>query len=299
MYHNSGDGMQINAGSYSAQASTHHIFVGGNETWENKQTGLWCKQAVDVIFSQNISHHHRPSDSSDGAGMGCQYDPERLWFICNYIYDCEYGIVMKSGSGMGFGTQTYLLGNVIHDIHHTTSYNPDTSWSQAAIMLAGGTTCHIIGNTLYDVDAGINIPSGAPRNIVNTIISKITEPQGRHLFFEFQDSADRSDLRYSLLYQDDSPLRIKWGVDTCSSIAAFQAATGKGQGCLSADPMFVDAEGGDLHLQSSSPAKDAGVVHEIYTEFFNRYGVDISVDFDGTPRAQGDGPDIGACEAPE
>ncbi len=45
-------------------------------------------------------------------------------------------------------------------------------------------------------------------------------------------------------------------------------------GNIDADPLFVDASGGDLHLQSSSPAIDAG----------NNVIVTVSTDLDGNPR---------------
>ena len=46
LYRNGGDGIQINAGSLREQASTHHIYVGRNKAYRNKQTGFWVKQAV-------------------------------------------------------------------------------------------------------------------------------------------------------------------------------------------------------------------------------------------------------------
>ncbi len=73
MYRNSGDGLQINAGSMALQSYTHHIYAGRNESHHNKQAGLWCKQAVDVIFSQNTCHDLRPigqRPSAFGAGPG-------------------------------------------------------------------------------------------------------------------------------------------------------------------------------------------------------------------------------------
>ncbi len=51
------------------------------------------------------------------------------------------------------------------------------------------------------------------------------------------------------------------------------------------DPRFVDLAGDDFHLQSTSPAVDAG---EALAE--------VDVDYDGTPRPQGSGWDIGAFE---
>lgn len=58
-----------------------------------------------------------------------------------------------------------------------------------------------------------------------------------------------------------------------------------GSGNIEADPEFVNASSGDFHLESSSPAIDAGT----------STGAPAS-DFDGTARPQGDGYDMGAFE---
>jgi hypothetical protein len=55
---NSGDGIQINGNSLGHERC-HHIYVGRNEAFGNKQTGFWTKQASDVVFSENLSHDHR------------------------------------------------------------------------------------------------------------------------------------------------------------------------------------------------------------------------------------------------
>jgi len=52
-----------------------------------------------------------------------------------------------------------------------------------------------------------------------------------------------------------------------------------------ADPLFTDGAGGDLRLQSGSPALDQGATIP-----------GLSEDYDGTPRPQGAGVDIGAFE---
>src|SRR6185437_3582017 len=61
---NSGDGIQINAASIADQPTTHHIYVARNIAHNNKQSGMWVKQATDVIFSENFCYGHRPGDSS-------------------------------------------------------------------------------------------------------------------------------------------------------------------------------------------------------------------------------------------
>jgi len=74
MYHNSGDGIQINTGGgwESGLGTGHDFYVGRNVSHNNKQTGFWTKQATNVIFSQNTAYGHRVSSSSMGAGMGFQ-----------------------------------------------------------------------------------------------------------------------------------------------------------------------------------------------------------------------------------
>ena len=57
------------------------------------------------------------------------------------------------------------------------------------------------------------------------------------------------------------------------------------QGTMTLDPKFVNPSQDDFHLQSSSPAIDAGVSL-----------ADVSTDFDGTLRPQGSGYDLGAYE---
>ncbi len=58
-----------------------------------------------------------------------------------------------------------------------------------------------------------------------------------------------------------------------------------GTGNIQMSPLFVDASSGDYHLQASSPCIDAGTANNA-----------PPTDFDGTPRPQGAGIDIGIYE---
>lgn len=57
-------------------------------------------------------------------------------------------------------------------------------------------------------------------------------------------------------------------------------------GCTNADPLFVNPGANDFHLQSGSPAINAGVT----------LGAPYNIDYAGTARPQGAGYDIGAYE---
>ena len=78
-----------------------------------------------------------------------------------------------------------------------------------------------------------------------------------------------------------------------SNFAVREPAAGtglitEGAGNQSADPRFVDAGAGDLHLRAGSPAIDAGVAQARA----------LPLDLDGHPRAQGAAIDLGAYETP-
>jgi len=287
---NSGDGIQINAGA--AQSTTHHIYVGRNTSYANKQTGFWSKQAVDVIFSQNECHSHRPSNSSFGQCMGYQYATDQIWFLFNHIYDSDFGIAAASDSGLGTGTQAYYIGNVIHNIHTSdpASYNPNTAWSNAAIMLAGGVNRHVINNTIYDVDAGINVPSpDGTLEIDDNIIGNVTQAAGNHVFVEMSSLVPSLTFHHNDLFGNP---RVNLG-GTAANLTASQLAS---MNSTSADPMFANRSGGDFHLAAGSPAIDAGDTSSVYATFQQRYGLGIQVDRDGTSRPEGRAFDLGAYE---
>jgi hypothetical protein len=279
LYRNSGDGIQINAASWEAAPSTHHIYVGRNVSHDNKQTGFWVKQATDVIFSQNESYGHRPSDSSSGQCMGEQYAPDWVWFIYNNLHDCEFGIMQASDHTTAF-SRTFIIGNLIRRIHNTTSGNsPSDPWGPSAIMMSGGTERHVVNNTIYDVDGGVNIAaSNGSLDIANNIIANVTPAQASHMNLASSTVGANTRFRNNLLF--GTP-RLNWGNgQTFPTAAQLTSWTS-----LSSDPQFVTA-GTDFHLRSTSPAIGAGEVNTAYATFQQRYGISIATDIDAIPRPQ-------------
>ncbi|MBI5531185.1 MAG: right-handed parallel beta-helix repeat-containing protein [Deltaproteobacteria bacterium] len=300
MYHNSGDGLQINAKKAGLMDTLHHIYAGKNLAYENKQTGLWSKQSTDVIFSQNTIHTHRPSGSSGGSGIGFQYGPERLWIIFNEIYNCEVGISSSTYEGdvdnvPGPGKDIYVIGNLIHGIHKDDGSGPSTDpWQTGAGIRFTDqeATKHVENNTVYDADVGLTYARGTgPLLAANNLFAKIL---GAHVHIEESAAAAGSKLDHELF---DAPGLLRWGSSQGVDVAGLNAAfPGACVACLEADAQLVDPSALDFHAKASSPAVDSGITSTCWPAFQGVFGTSLATDREGTTRPQGAGVDRGAYE---
>ncbi len=292
MYHNEGDGLQVNGGTIALRPYTHHIYIGRNNSHHNKQTGLWVKHAENVVFSQNVLYGHRQSTSAMGAGTGFQYGPKNVWFLGNNIYDNEIGVMVGS-SNDSREEGHYFIGNLIHNIHTTKTYDVNDSYhvGQAFVMWGYGTK-HIVNNTIYDCDGGISFSSTPNCVIVNNIIAGI-KPGTYGVFLENATTAASAVLQNNIFSGD---FNVRLGTGRYTTLDALRTATGKGQNCIVTDPLFVNPTTGDFHLQTNSPAVDIGATSDVYSTFQTLYGIDISKDLEGKARPQGAGFDVGAFE---
>lgn len=290
----------INPGYYSdgsvGNAQIQYVYVGRNVGRENRETNFWTKHASHVIFSQNTASaavDFRYPNRRGGA-MGFQYGPENVWFLFNHIYDAPIGIMTQGDSVNNPGQNSYFIGNIIHNIHHGSgvTYNPNDGWSGAAIRLSNGGNRHVIGNTIYDVDAGINTPSQSSLFIYDNIISNVTIPQSHHIFIQYPRTWD---IKNCLFFQNGAPARIRIGEKVYSSSELINI--GSGQGSITADPKFVNPVAGDFHIKPDSPAVNAALKRSVYDTFRSLYGIDISKDIEKVARPQGANFDVGAYES--
>ncbi|HET6585607.1 MAG TPA: choice-of-anchor Q domain-containing protein, partial [Nannocystaceae bacterium] len=297
MARNSGDGLQINAKKAYLAETLHHVWVGRNHTHENKQTGLWTKQATDVVFSQNVAWGHRPSNSSEGACIGFQYGPERVWIIFNAVYDCESGVHSSTNVGdeddvAGAGQDVYILGNVILGIHKGDGSGATTDPWQAGAGIGltdQDATKHVAFNTIVATDVAFTYARGTGG--VELVDNVFFASQGMAINIETSEAAAASTVDHTMF---DTDAQFGWG-GVVSDLAGLVAA-GQCAACLQGDPMFVDAADGDLHLQPGSPAIDAGAPTDFAAIYEGLYGVTIDVDVEGMPRIAGGSVDLGAYE---
>ncbi len=287
-HHNSGNGIQINGNSNESVSS---IYVGRNNLHENVQSGFGLKKSRDIIVSQNESWGARIRPWSGGNGMGAQYGPDYVWFICNYIYDNEEGIRISSDSG-GLGTEHFFIGNIIYNIHKISPYNPNNPWERSAIGIWGGENTYIVNNTIWDVDGGIFSPRGDGRIIMaNNIIGKVN------------DSSFYLNISKPLLGNSELDRNIYLGSGSIMhgndvfTFEEMQTSFGYEENGLSIDSIeFINEPAYNLRLQPNSLVQNKAKRHAVFDIFQNRYGMDINNDCDGTPRAASGRWEPGAYE---
>lgn len=306
----SGDCVQINAGGKNQSwKRLHHIYVGKNVSSKNRQTGIWIKQASDVIVSQNKIYGARGAGTGNGGGgIGYQYEKNNLWILFNEIYDSNYGIRQsKTGTGTR-GSEVHIIGNVIYDIKPATlsGYNPRDPWSHgtAIALHRGNMDRFIVDNTIHNAYDGINIVDDGGVDISGNIISDIGSSTGNR-FFTTGTAGQKNhvSLDYNLFY-DDARQEYLNGTSRKNAVTNVADLSKKTPAfcktyCNFQRPGFVktskNSTAQDFRLTSSSPALGKNRRHYSYDRFEQLYGLDIYKDFNG--KARNKNTAIGAFES--
>jgi parallel beta-helix repeat protein len=119
----------------------------------------------------------------------------------------------------------------------------------------------IVANSVYkNVTAGINVEGTSPGATLANNISVdngIKSPrQHSNIRIEAGSTAGTT-IDYDLVYLSVADTMIIWDSVAYTSLSSLQAATGQEAHGLQADPLFANADGGDLHLMAGSPAIDS------------------------------------------
>ena len=192
----SGSGLQINGAP--DRTSTHNIYVGKNEFYNVRQSGLWVKFAKNVVFSNNYIHNIITTPWSVSKGLGAQYEPDGLWLINNVVHDVEYGIRVASTYNVGeTELKIYIIGNIIYNVHTKGDVDSVNSWQSAAIHLAGGHEHHVYNNLIFNAPNGITSSSYHHKLFIkNNIIFDLSashqnENKGYHIWSEGNKGEDK------------------------------------------------------------------------------------------------------------
>ena len=282
---------------HTAYHTAKNYYIGRNTMYHCGENAVDLKAVENVVVSQNIMHDfYGESAGSPGGGVGVviHYGESNkstinAWVLFNEIYNANNSGIQVGGDQRH---DAYIIGNIIHDIHNEdNTARGFRSW--------GAEKLYLVGNVFYNVDNGIDSTGTSETSqmiLYNNIVSKIKT--GRyHLLLDPSDYRDVAEISHNIFYQPGGQVVINWDSDIYD-VFGFQEATGKGEGCIEEDPLFVDPDNNDFRLQFGSPAIDAGIAHEVYQLFEDAFtfGLGIRVDYEGISRPQGSEHDIGTYE---
>ncbi|MCK4968034.1 MAG: hypothetical protein KAS12_03175, partial [Candidatus Aenigmarchaeota archaeon] len=212
----------------------------------------------------------------------------------NHIENVQYGVYIDARAVV---SNISIYNNIIKNsvpVGLQNEVNDDPRYRSIATIenvnifnniLVGGSGLNGINFGTFTTDSwDSSKPNGIIRN-VNVI---------NNVFYGFDYAAvlgmstipsDVSGVTFRNNIFDSNNLVIYTATGTVIDNNLFNGASGQGTNQKIGSPLFVNPAGGDFHIQSASPAKDAGTA----------VGAP-STDFDGNPRPFGAGYDIGVYE---
>ena len=306
---NGGSGIQVN-GWPGGQPHLHHIYLGKNIGSNNRQRMIGVKQSSHVIVSQN---KYIPGQDCGSAGcssesFGWALSPDYVWFIFNTAYEASDGWRSSDASGgSSADTRIYLIGNEIYNIkpnENMEAHNPTNAWryGQGVDLKNGSAEVYVVDNTFYNVDGGVLSMRNDdnPTHIYGNIFYDIY-PLDTFVSFQLNAAKNLNNSSdYNVFFDPDGNQRWRKGSTDYTDLSDWRTATGFDQHSRLIDPKFVNGPHYDFRLQPDSPAIDANnSPRDVYDLFQSLYGINIRVDFNGIPRPQGSGWDMGAFEYDE
>lgn len=295
-------------------AASHHNTYRNNTIYSYTERGVWTMQYTDsVIVENNLIHDIGGSGiDCDGAGhpvynsivrgntiynvAGRGIEMENSFNSItenNKVYNSQkWGIsYINYGFGPDYNSDAeyrHLNTNAI--VRNNLVYNT----AEAGIVLNGAAGVKIYNNTVYrnyttkGYFAGIALCSYGGYPCINTDIRNniISECDAYAIWIESPSLQLQGLMMDNNLYYHSTKTKTHTFKDIGSyTLAEYRAASGKEQNSQFANPGFVNASGGDFHLNSTGPAKDVGATLS-----------DVSTDLEGLARPQGAKHDVGAYE---
>ena len=280
---NSGDATQINGGNcVGCNNGLHHIYFGRNNSHNNKQYGVWTKEASDVIISENTIHDVLDSDSSEGSCLGSQYAAMRIWVLFNHCYAANmfYRNSTDHENQWQLGSW-YVIGNLAHNLHYNlsgyaTTQDPlDSSKYFAVFSITGDGPVerHIVNNTFYNTDGGINFISfnahpevgPAPLFIRNNLFGYVDPTKGAHINIASTTTTGQTTIENNIF--NDGVARICWNVNCKTGVTTPRNLTQMRTAIPGWCPGCVES----VSLNMKSPNRDA-VVFQPAGVSGNEYG---------------------------
>ncbi len=207
------------AGIYLAQGTTG-VTVAGNETFANARGYTRAAPGIDLRSSGNTVIGNRTHDNED-SGIQLYPGGDGNLVVNNASWgNGDHGIDDYGAAG------NRIVGNSV--FRNVT----------AGINLEGGSTGGTVMNNI-SVDNGIN----SPRTVGNIRVDASAQAG--------------TVVNSNIVFLHSPGAQYVWGTTNYASRSAFTTATGQEAAGREADPKWANADGGDFHLTTGSPAIDS------------------------------------------
>jgi hypothetical protein len=273
--------------------------------------GIWFYNGADSpTANDNIVYDIASTVGTVGEGYGINFDgyglpiTGKITAIGNTVYNCSAnGIEMENSAG-----SSVISRNLIHDCHQGILYMNYAASSRYADQRGLDVKGLVTHNIVYQCRYGIRLHDASGVDIWNNVIydGVGAYPAGLIIFDNGTYFVDNIDFRNNIIGSGmaraisanyawknhfsafdnnavENPVFEERNPKASLTLAQLQAS-GSALNSFTTSPGFVDPAGRDFHLQSTSPAIDAGA------------NVGLTKDYEGNTIPQGAAPDIGAYE---
>lgn len=259
------------------------------EAYDQARNGLVKGNRIyNISSNNNPSYGEKIPNNSNSAG-GIYVDGGKDSIIeQNYSYNNDIGIEIASEHAGKSTSNITIRSNMVLN-------NRLTGIAMGGYDEERGSTvnCKVVNNTVYNNDilgdgsGQLYVQYDTRNNVIKNNIF-VASSTGVLIYNEYAKNSGNV-VDYNLYYSPGGSADAfwTWKSKDYTGFSAYKAGTGNDAHSLFMDPKFVNAPGGDFHLQSSSPAIDAGSTD---------HAIIGTQDIDGEPRVQGDNVNIGADE---